>query len=358
MKTKERAGEARDNMTSSGGVFSELGEFGASGKLSPDALRRSVFGALGASRPEVMTGPAVGEDAAVIKWTGEEFLVYASDPIVGASRGAGKLLVRVNVNDIASKGGDPAYIAVTIIAPPSLGESYVSEVMREINDECVAYGIAIVGGHTEFNDMYAHPVLSAAMIGKAERLYRASDIRPGDALFVTRHVGTEGMAIIAADRPDLLAHILTPEEIDTVRGWMNDTCVLRESKLLREHASFMHDPTEGGFRGAVSEISRLANLSAEIDESKAPVHEYTKRTAAALNFDPLKLVASGCLLAVVKEENTALVEKVFADSRIPLSKVAKFIDKPYNKGDGECHEELWGLLKRPRRAEDVEGMTP
>ena len=110
---------------------------GISGKLSPDALGRSVFGALGAQRPEVMTGPAIGEDAAVIKWTGEDFLVCASDPIVGASSGAGKLLVRVNVNDIASKGGDPAYMVVTIIAPPSLGERYVTSVMREIHEECM-----------------------------------------------------------------------------------------------------------------------------------------------------------------------------------------------------------------------------
>ena len=320
-----------------------------SGKLSPDALSRSVFGALGAQRPEVMTGPAVGEDAAVIEWTGEKFLVYASDPIVGASSGAGKLLVRVNVNDIASKGGDPAYIAVTIIAPPSLGESYVSSVMKEIHEECVAYGIAIVGGHTEFNDLYDHPVLSAALIGKADRLLRASDIRPADALFVTGHIGIEGMAILAADRPDLLAGVLTEGEIETVRGWMDDTCVLDESKLLREYASFMHDPTEGGFWGGAVEISRLANLSADIDASRVPVHELTARASAALGFDPLRLVASGCLLAVVKDESTERAEKAFASSGIPLTKVGAFTDRPYNFNDDTSHEELWGLLRRPLR---------
>ena len=320
-----------------------------SGKLSPDALGRSVFGALGAHRPEVMTGPAVGEDAAVIRWTGESFLVFAGDPIVGALRGAGKLLVRVNVNDIASKGGDPAYIVVTIIAPPSLGERYISSVMKEIHEECAVYGIAIVGGHTEFNDMYDHPVLSAAMIGKAERLFGASGISPGDALFVTGHTGIEGMAILAGDRPDLLAGILTNDEIEEVRRWENETCVLEESKLIREHASFMHDPTEGGFWGGVSEISRLANLSADIAASNIPVHEYTERASAALGFDPLRLVASGCLLAVVKEEKVKRAERAFFNSGIQLSKVGTFTDKPYKECKEACREELWGLLKRPRK---------
>ncbi|MCL2684232.1 MAG: AIR synthase-related protein, partial [Synergistaceae bacterium] len=243
--------------------------------------------------------------------------------------------------------GDPAYIVVTIIAPPSLGEPYVSSVMREIHEECVANGIAIVGGHTEFNDMYDHPVLSAAMIGYADRLLRASDVRPGDVLFVTRHIGIEGMAILAADRPDLLAGALSTEEIRRVRGWMNETCVLAESKLLREYASFMHDPTEGGFRGGVAEISRLANLSADVDKDKAPVHEYTERASAALGFDPLRLVASGCLLAVVKEENTERAEKAFIDSGIPLSKVGTFTERPYIQNGEVSLEELWGLLKRP-----------
>jgi hydrogenase maturation factor len=321
-----------------------------SGKLSPEALGRSVLGALGAKRPEVMVGPAVGEDAAVIGWTGEKFLVFASDPIVGAARGAGKLLVRVNVNDIASKGGEPAYIVATIIAPPSLGEKYVASVMGEIHGECVRNGIAIVGGHTEFNDLYGHPVLSAALIGHSDRVFRASDIRPGDALFVTGHVGMEGMAILASDRPDLLDGVMSGEEIAVARTWMDETCVLGESRLMRGYASFMHDPTEGGFWGGVAEICALAGLSADIDAGSVPVHEYTKRAAGALGFDPLRLVASGCLLAVVGEERIASAEGAFKKSKTELTRVGLFTDTPYSPDGRAPTEELWDLLKRPRRS--------
>ncbi|MDR1509847.1 MAG: hydrogenase expression protein [Synergistaceae bacterium] len=320
-----------------------------SGKLSAEALARSVFGALGAPRPEVLIGPAVGEDAAVIRWTAGKFLVFASDPVVGAAKGAGKLLVRVNVNDIASKGGEPAYIAVTIISPPSMGEEFVSSIMREIHEECLRNGIAIVGGHTEFNDMYDRPVLSAALIGTAERLFSARDIRSGDGIYVTGHIGIEGMAILALDRPDLLRGILSEDEIASVAGWMDETSVLEESRLLRKCASFMHDPTEGGFRGGLSEICRLSGLSADIDEDAVPIHEYTSRAARALGFDPKSLVASGGMLAVIGEDKTKLAEEIFDGSRVALTRVGRVRERQYSPESGPPREELWALLKRPRR---------
>ena len=319
-----------------------------SGKLSAEALSRTVFRALGAERPEVLIGPAVGEDAAVIRWTGR-YLLFASDPIVGASESAGKLLVRVNVNDIASKGGEPAYMVITIIAPPAMGEAYVSRVMRDAHVECARYGIAIVGGHTEFNELYDHPVLSAALIGHAERVFRASDISPGDVLFATGHIGVEGMAILASDRPDLLSGILSPDEIAEVRSWMDDTCILETSRVLRRHSVFMHDPTEGGFWGGAREVCRLAGIEADIEEDVVPIHPYTKRVSENLGFDPLSLVASGSMLAVVKRESEDDTAKALCDAGIPFERVGRMTERPCGQSGGSPPEALWGLLGRPLR---------
>lgn len=319
-----------------------------SGKLSPEALARSVFAELGAHRPEVLVGPAVGEDAAVIDWPSGKLMVFASDPIVGAARGAGRLLVRVNANDIASKGGEPAFVVVTLILPPAMGEEAVADIMREIHAECRENNIAIVGGHTEFNDRYTHPVLNAALIGTADKVFRASDVREGDVVYVTKHIGIEGMAILASDRPDLLKGILDADEIAAVRGWMDHTSVLAESRILRDHASFMHDPTEGGFWGGLGEICRLASLSAGVSLEAVPVHSYTKRAASALGFDPLHLVASGSMMAIVPREKAACVESLFAATDISLTRVGEMTDCASGSGEAltEPKEELWTLLKR------------
>ena len=77
------------------------------GKLPPDELRRNVLRYAGAPRKDLIVGGGLGEDAALIRWPdAERFLVVASDPIVGASEGAGELLVHVNTGVAIAPGVD------------------------------------------------------------------------------------------------------------------------------------------------------------------------------------------------------------------------------------------------------------
>jgi hydrogenase maturation factor len=111
----------------------------------------------------------------------------------------------------------------------------------------------------------------------------------------------------------------------------------------------MHDPTEGGFLGGLDEICRLARLEASADKERVPVHAYTKRAAARLGFDPLRLVASGSLMAVIREDKSRGAERAFGDSPTPLTRVGIFEDRVFrSEGRPAPREELWGLLRRPR----------
>lgn len=314
------------------------------GKLTPDVLRRRVLGYGGFSRSELLIGPAVGEDAAVIKWPDGKYLVFSSDPIVGAQKGAGRLLVRVNSNDIASKGGEPAYLAVTLILPPSHGEAGAEAIMKEIHEECLAQRIAIAGGHTELNDRYDSPVIMGALIGVAERVLCASSLEKGDILIVTKHVGIEGMSILAMDRPDLLAGFLSETEIAELVLWANQTSVLEESRAVRHLVKFMHDPTEGGFKGGIGEISALSGLSAVIDEAAVPVHPLTRRAAEQLGFDPLSLIASGSMLIVLAAENAAAALLALDMAGISAA-VIGHMGGPLSQQPPDPQEELWALLK-------------
>ncbi len=315
-----------------------------SGKLSPKALERNVLRYVGAERKELLIGPAVGEDAAVIEWPGGKYLVFSSDPIVGAEKGAGRLLVRINSNDIASKGGDPAYLAVTLILPPSWGEEGAARIMREIHEECLAQGIAVAGGHTEFNDRYERPVIMGALIGTADRVLRAGDLRPGDAIIATKHIGIEGMSILASDKPELLRPFMSGSETEELLSWAEKTSVLEESRVLRDIAKFMHDPTEGGFMGGIGEISSLSGLEAKIDYSSVPVRPLTERASERLGFDPLHLIASGSLLAVVPENRTAEALERLAERGIEAALVGSMGGK-LTTPVPEPTEELWRLLK-------------
>lgn len=314
------------------------------GKLSPSALKKNILAYTGAHKPELLVGPAVGEDAAVIKWREGKYLVFASDPIVGAKTGAGRLLVRINSNDIASKGADPEYLTVTLILPPAMGELGARQIMNEIHEECLKLNIAIAGGHTEFNSEYEHPVISAAMIGSADKVLKASDIKTGDLIIVTKHIAIEGMAILASDKPELLSPFLTKKEISEIQSWSDQISILNESRAVRKFAKFMHDPTEGGFLGGMKEVSLLCGLEAQIDYKSLPIDPLTTLASKKLGFDPLKLIASGCMIAIVAKEDLELAQESLYEAGVSHM-VAGVMGGTYEDKEVEMTEELWRLLK-------------
>ncbi|MCL2010767.1 MAG: AIR synthase related protein [Synergistaceae bacterium] len=323
-----------------------MSEYNAIGKLPPEVLKSGVLCYGGAHRPEVVVGPGLGEDAALIRWGDEPYLVVASDPVVGASHGAGRLLVHINANDVACKGGEPAWFMAALIVPARSGVEYVRRVMEEIHDVCSELGIAVVGGHTELTDRYDHPVLVGTMLGHSRYGLRADKIQEGDALLATKHAGLEGMAIIAHDRPDLLP-FLSGAELNEVRSWQNDLSVLKEARLLRDLACYMHDPTEGGVKGGVFEICGSCGLDAEINDGDVPVSPLTARAAEKIGFDPLRLISSGVLLAALPEGNVNEAMTRLDTAGVEAKVIGHFTGRGGKKNKMSFHEELWSILDLP-----------
>ncbi|MPN43401.1 hypothetical protein SDC9_190960 [bioreactor metagenome] len=75
-----------------------------------------------------------------------------------------------------------------------------------------------------------------------------------------------------------------------------------------------------------------------------PVHPLTKRAAEKLGFDPLRLIASGSLLAAVPEDRTAEALEQLAKTGIEAAVVGSMGDRLV-KPVPEPSEELWRLLK-------------
>lgn len=309
------------------------------GKLEPDILKDKVLSFTGALREDLIVGGGIGEDAALIR-VPEGILVAASDPVTGAGKNAGRLLVHINANDIACKGAEPSWIIVTLIVPDKLGVKYIAEIMNEIHTTCRELNIAIAGGHTELTDRYEQPVLSAAMLGMTRYELSTKRIHEGDLILLTGHAGLEGMSIIAHDRPDLFMKIFTPEEMKEIRAWQNDLSVIKPARILREYSHYMHDPTEGGLNGALYETSKGCNLG--IDIYDLPVSELTLRAAEKLNFDPLNLISSGMLIAVIPPERINEAQERLRENNIDSCIAGKFVRDKENMLS--THEELWKIL--------------
>ncbi len=88
----------------------------AAGKIPVNILKEVVFKNLGVKREEVVLGPSVGFDGAVVN-VGDKSLIVSMDPITGAIGNVGWLAVHINANDIATFGVKPEFLLSCILLP-------------------------------------------------------------------------------------------------------------------------------------------------------------------------------------------------------------------------------------------------
>lgn len=257
------------------------------GPLLPGKAPPEVLAALNAiTAAEVIQGPGVGRDAAIVEFGGQA-LVVTSDPITFVDADAGKLAVTVNANDIHAVGAEPCWLLATILAPVGTTTSALEGLLRDLQSACAAEGIALVGGHTEVTDAVTRAVVSCTLIGRAglEAIIPSDGALDGDVIVQAGAAAVEGTAILGF--PDLLA---TP-----------GISVARAARMLRavEGVHGMHDVTEGGIATAALELAEAAGLSPELQLDDIVWLPDTLRVCETHGLDPMGLLGSGTLLAAV-----------------------------------------------------------
>ena len=282
------------------------------GKLTNEELQENVLSLLKRRRNEVIVYPEAGEDCAVIRAI--EGLVFLSgDPITGTTSDMGALAVHINCNDIAASGAEPLGIMLTIMLPPSLDTGFVKKIMESAESVCATLKIDILGGHTEFTSAVNTPVISAVAVGMARKIIRSKTMEEGDFIVMTKTAGIEGTWLIAADRMDALREkytdklFLTEDEEKEAIALFKKISVLPESRIMARHeVSSMHDMTEGGVYGAVSEMCFNRGLGAEIETRKIPVLPVTLKICKLMKIDPYRLLSSGSMLCTCKRPKPLL----------------------------------------------------
>ena len=83
----------------------------------------------------------------------------------------------------------------------------------------------------------------------------------------------------------------------------------------------MHDPTEGGIATALWELAEASGLALRVEAAAIPILPETRRLCAHFDLDPLGLIASGALLALVDEHDAAAVIASCQEAGIPCAQV-------------------------------------
>jgi hydrogenase expression/formation protein HypE len=327
------------------------------GKVPNEILKKVVFGLTGVQNPHVVSGPAVGEDAAVIDYEGK-LLVVKSDPITGAKSNSGWLAVHVNANDIAVRGARPLFYLSTIILPEGQSIETLEEICRGVDSAAKELGVTVVGGHTEVTSAVSRPLLCGTMIGEAEhgKIILSSGAKSGDTIIVTKSAALEGTAILASDRYNELKGIVGSKLLKSGQKFLRYISVVKEALVAAEtgHVHSMKDPTEGGLLQALNEIAEASGAGYSIDSRLVPIEDETKRICEALSVDPLRLISSGMLIATVDRKNEDIVISRIREAGVNASRIGTIKEKGRTvlnlsgvaeTPDEFIAEELWRALR-------------
>ncbi|SFR30515.1 MULTISPECIES: AIR synthase family protein [Halorubrum] len=272
------------------------------GKLGPDALA-AALAATGAADPTVTQGPAYGEDAAAIDLAGAgETLVVAADPLSLAAASVGTLAVHVACNDVAASGADPRWLTHTLFLPDD-DLDRLGAVVEQVDATASDLGCAVVGGHTEVLDALSRPLCSMTAMGTTDRFVSSGGAEPGDRLLLTKGAAIEATAILASDFREACREAGVPAAtLDSAADFLDEVSVVPDAAAVRDAATALHDPTEGGVATALVEMASASGGAFAVERDAVPVRPETRACCDALGVDPLAAFGSGALLAAVPPE--------------------------------------------------------
>lgn len=283
------------------------------GKIPENLLSSIILRQLGKLRMDVILGPKVGEDAALIR-VGHEILAASSDPITASTRRAGWLAVHANANDIATRGIRPSWFLSTILLPPTSTIPTLRALSRDIHSACEKLGVALIGGHTEFAPGITHPIIVGCMLGLAlrGRYVTCGGAKVGDALIQAGSVGIEGTAILAEVHQRKIQASLGEHFVKSALNYYKHISVVEAAlsavEAARVHA--MHDPTEGGIAGGLHELADASTLGFLIREEDILVKDETRTLCTMFRLNPYQLISSGCLLIACAPDDAPLILNV------------------------------------------------
>jgi len=145
------------------------------------------------SDPNLLVGIETADDAAVYRLTNEIAMINTVDfitPPVDDPYWFGQIAAANSISDIYSMGGRPL-TALNVVMFPSmhLDTGVLKDILRGGHDKVVEAGACLVGGHTVEDEEPKYGLCVNGVV-HPERIITNAGSRPGDALILTKPLGT------------------------------------------------------------------------------------------------------------------------------------------------------------------------
>jgi selenide,water dikinase len=165
---------------------------GCAAKYPAARLQELLTGIVPADAADLLVGLDPADDAAVYRLDERTALVFTVDffpPLVDDPRTFGRIAATNALNDVYAMGGRPLLALSVTAFPEELPVEMLGEVLGGAADAVAAAGAILAGGHTIRDE---EPKYGLAVVGTVhpDGVWRKSGARPGDAVLVTKPLGT------------------------------------------------------------------------------------------------------------------------------------------------------------------------
>jgi len=306
------------------------------GKATAELFEQVILRRLGATDADVLVGPRHGVDVGVVRVADGVALAMTADPVFvvpayGWERAAW-FAVHILASDAATSGLPLRWMAVDLNLPPEITDEDLTALWDAFHRACEGIGLAVVTGHTARYDGCTWPMVGGAVCmasGPEDRFVTPTMARPGDRVVVTKGAAIEATALFAATFPDRLAEGIGPDLVKRSDALFERMTVVPEATVARGFGlrdagvTSMHDATEGGVFGGLTEVAAASGVGMRVDRSAIPVLEEVRAVCEHTGMDPYTAISEGTLIATVVPERADAFVTALSDGGIDAAVVGE-----------------------------------
>ncbi len=290
---------------------------GCAAKLGPADLSRILRSLPPVTHPDLLVGTSTADDAGVFRIAPDLALVQTVDfftPIVDDPFQFGAIAAANAFSDVYAMGGEPrTALNVACFPDKDVPFEVLGEVLRGGLAKAEEAGVLVVGGHTVIDEEIKYGMAVTGFV-HPDRIWRNVGARPGDALLLTKPLGT-GIVTTAAKRGG------GSEEATSAAITSMLTLNAAAARVLRAfevHACT--DVTGFGLLGHGYELAHGSSVRLELSAADLPRLPGVRA-----------LVVAGHLTGGCRRNRAWLADKVEVDSDVPAD-VAELAWDPQTSG--------------------------
>jgi len=321
---------------------------GCAAKYSAARLEELLAGFVPAASDDLLVGLSSADDAAVYRLDDERALIFTIDffpPMLDDPAVFGAIAAANALNDVFAMGGRPLLALSVAAFPEELPVETVRAIFDAAAEKVAEAGAVLAGGHTIRDD---EPKYGLAVVGTASprALWRKNGARPGDALFLTKPLGT-GLVLTGGRKS-----VVGEEDVEAATSAMTELNQSAAEALRPFEPNAVTDVTGFGLFGHAHEMAERSGVRLELEAESFPALPGALAVAAEglrtggdarnrdfvagtleldgvseeltlLGFDPQ---TSGGLLVALPADKSAVLGATFRDAGLFLARIGRVVE--------------------------------